>query len=461
MKIRKITIRICSDSGDFNPLISKLSLIFKGKTNISIENNKEDFSFQPDDIALCMLKTFNQKIHNKIIKAKNLYNNQIIFVIDNKNPLITSTIAKLGFTEIYTLPDELLKFENNLKEIVKNLQLKISNEEKYNISTRESHFASIIGCTKDASRLIAAARSAAENSSVNVLILGETGTGKGMLANAIHNYSMKIDAPFVEVVCSAIPEHLLESELFGHEKGAFTDAKTKKLGLFELANNGTIFLDEIGELNLNLQSKLLRVIEKKVIRRVGGSQDIPVNARIISATHRNLKQMILDDQFRMDLYYRLNLITIELTPLRERVNDIVYLAENFVAEFVERYGKKIKKIDNSVIEFISSYRWPGNVRELKNILERGVLLCENSSLTLKDIEVITQTSPNPFKASIANKNSSEDDRLTMNFLMSEVDMQHLSALYAKEVLIKVDGNKTKAARILNISRPKLNRLLSN
>ena len=383
MKIRKITIRICSDSGDFNPLISKLSVIFKGKANISIENNKEDFSFQPEDIALCMLKTFNQKIHNKIVKAKNLYNNQIIFVIDNKNPLTTSTIAKLGFTEIYTLPDELLKFENNLKEIIKNLQLKISNEEKYNISTRESHFASIIGCTKDASRLIAAARSAAENSSVNVLILGETGTGKGMLANAIHNYSMKIDAPFVEVVCSAIPEHLLESELFGHEKGAFTDAKTKKLGLFELANNGTIFLDEIGELNLNLQSKLLRVIEKKVIRRVGGSQDIPVNARIISATHRNLKQMILDDQFRMDLYYRLNLITIELTPLRERVNDIVYLAENFVTEFVERYGKKIKKIDNSVIEFITSYRWPGNVRELKNILERGVLLCENSSLTLK------------------------------------------------------------------------------
>jgi len=459
MKNRKVIIHICADSGDFNQIIREISVFPSDKVVISIENQKEDLNLYPDDVAICFLKTYNAKTFQKILRAKEKYNNTISFVVESKNPLIVSTIAKLGFTDIYLIPEESAKFKNYIKDLVNGILLRLKNNSAYNLNDRDSYFASIIGCTKDAPRLISSAKSAAENSSVNVLILGETGTGKGMLASAIHNYSKNIDAPFVEVVCSAIPEHLLESELFGHEKGAFTDAKTRKLGLFELANNGTIFLDEIGELNLHLQAKLLRVIEKKVIRRVGGTQDIPVNARIISATHRNLQQMIADNLFRMDLFYRLNLITIELSPLRERIDDIVYLSQLFVDEFVERYGKKIKKIDTKVIDFITAYRWPGNVRELKNIIERGVLLCEGPALTLKDIEVITQTEI----ALPVDYLSSHDDPETirLNIPLSEADMQRVSVLYAKEVLKKAQGNKTKAASILKISRPKLDRLLNN
>lgn len=459
MKIRKITIHVCSDSSDFNPLISKLSSRRMDRISVSVENLRDDLNLSPEDIVICFLKNYNAKTFAKIINAKNKYHNRIIFVTDSKSPLIISTIAKAGFTEIYLVPEEIVKFENSINELINHLTLRLQNDAKYNMNNRESHFASIIGCTKDAARLISSAKSAAENSSVNVLILGETGTGKGMLANAIHNYSKNIDAPFVEVVCSAIPDHLLESELFGHEKGAFTDAKSRKLGLFELANNGTIFLDEIGEMNLNLQAKLLRVIEKKVIRRVGGTQDIPVNARIISATHRNLKKMVAENQFRIDLFYRLNLITIELTALRERVNDILYLAENFVEEFVERYGKKIKKIDNPVIDFITSYPWPGNIRELKNILERGVLLCEGNVLTLKDIEVITHYSGNDQISSQAEIGT-DPEKIRIDVYPEECNLQDISVIYAKEVLKKVDGNKTKAAQILGISRPKLDRMLS-
>lgn len=459
MKLRKITIHICSDSSDFNPLISKLSSRRMERVNVSVESLRDELNLNPDDIIICFLKNINSKTFSKIINTKNKYSNQIYLVTDNTNPLIFSTIAKAGFTEIYLIPDEIVKFENSINELLNNLTLKLQNDARYNLNNRESHFASIIGCTKDAARLISAAKSAAENSSVNVLILGETGTGKGMLANAIHNYSKNIDAPFVEVVCSAIPDHLLESELFGHEKGAFTDAKTRKLGLFELANNGTIFLDEIGEMNLNLQAKLLRVIEKKVIRRVGGTQDIPVNARIISATHRNLKKMVAENLFRIDLFYRLNLITIELTALRERVNDILYLAELFVEEFVERYGKKIKKIDNSVIDFITAYSWPGNIRELKNILERGVLLCEGNVLTLKDIEVLTQYS-SEHEGTQSAMYGADPEKIRIDVFPEECSLQEISVIYAKEVLKKVDGNKTKAAQILDISRPKLDRLLN-
>jgi two-component system response regulator AtoC len=458
MKVRKITVHIFSDSSDFNPLISKVSVYKNELVNIAQSSLRDDLNPNDDDIVLFMLSGYNAKVFGKILPLKNRLNITVIFVAESKNPVLVSAIAKAGFNEIYIVPDETARFENSLGEFIKNSVLKLQNSPKRSLNERDSQFASIIGSTKDSDRLITAAKSAAENSSVNVLILGETGTGKGMLANAIHNYSKNINAPFVEVVCSAIPEHLLESELFGHEKGAFTDAKARKLGLFELADNGTIFLDEIGEMNLTLQAKILRVIEKKVIRRVGGTQDIPVNARIISATHRNLKKMVSENLFRIDLFYRLNLITIELTPLRERKDDILYLTEMFVKEFVERYGKKIKRIDNSVKEFISSYSWPGNIRELKNIIERGVLLCEGNVLSLKDIEVITSFLNSNTENAETKQNGSE--RVMIDVSPSDCSLHELSIIYAREVLKKADGNKTRAAQLLDISRPRLDRLLN-
>jgi two-component system response regulator AtoC len=191
------------------------------------------------------------------------------------------------------------------------------------------------------------AKKVADKSDVSVVILGETGTGKGMIARLIHEYSRRASGPFVDITCSAIPENLMESELFGYESGAFTNAKSRKYGLFELAENGTLFLDEMGDLTLSIQSKLLRTIEKKLVRRLGGVVDIPINARIISATHRNLEEMIKVGSFRRDLYHRLNVVSFEIPPLRSRGDDVVLIADKFIKEFNEQFGKSIKRIEKN------------------------------------------------------------------------------------------------------------------
>ena len=284
-----------------------------------------------------------------------------------------------------------------------------------------------------------------------------------MLADAIHNYGNKKEAPFVEVTCSAIPEHLLESELFGHEKGAFTDAKVRKLGLFELADSGTIFLDEIGELSLNLQVKLLRVLEKKIIRRVGGMQDIPINARIITATHRDLNQLIKENLFRTDLYYRLNVMTIELASLRNRRDFILTLIHLFTKEFCESYNKTIKRVDDETLSFLLSYNWPGNIRELRNAFERAVLLCDGGVLTIKHFEnIINRESEEifpPEKKPLPVPDKVDPNIIRIDVPYSTTALQQVSSLYIHEVLKKVDGRKSLAAKLLGISRPTLDRLL--
>jgi Nif-specific regulatory protein len=207
-----------------------------------------------------------------------------------------------------------------------------------------------------------------------VLITGETGTGKGLVASEIHYMSRRSNEPFIKVNCGAIPESLMESELFGHERGAFTGAIERKIGKFEIAHNGTIFLDEIGEIPLALQVKLLRVLEDKRFERIGGNKTIYSNVRVIAATNRNLEKEIKDNNFRADLYYRLNVFPIHLPPLRERGSDIILLADFFVQNISKQLKKSIKGIDNSVVEILLSYNWPGNVRELQNCIERAILM---------------------------------------------------------------------------------------
>jgi formate hydrogenlyase transcriptional activator len=218
-----------------------------------------------------------------------------------------------------------------------------------------------------------------------VLLLGETGTGKELVARAIHRRSNRKAGVMVKVNCGALPLGLVESELFGHEKGAFTGAITRKKGRFELANNSTVFLDEVGELSLDTQAKLLRVLQEKELERVGGSETIKVDVRIIAATNRNLEEEVKKGNFRADLFYRLNIFPIRIPPLRDRIDDIPLIANYFVNKFATRLGKKITSINRGAIEKLISWDWPGNVRELANILERAVILCDGKALQAEHI----------------------------------------------------------------------------
>ncbi|HSF48860.1 MAG TPA: sigma-54 dependent transcriptional regulator, partial [Burkholderiales bacterium] len=259
----------------------------------------------------------------------------------------------------------------------------------------------IIGQSERLRRLLATVERVAPTDST-VLILGETGTGKELIARAIHELSPRHSRPLIKINCAAIPENLVESELFGHEKGAFSGAAGLRKGRFELADDGTLFLDEIGDMPLLAQTKLLRVLQEQEFERVGGSRPIRVNVRVLAATHRDLKRLVAENRFREDLYYRLNVFPLELPPLRERPEDIVPLTHFFVSRFAQKHGVRIARISDAGLSRLQAYSWPGNVRELENIIERGVILCTGAVLELSQLmlpielgTVQAKTSPPP------------------------------------------------------------------
>jgi len=267
-----------------------------------------------------------------------------------------------------------------IKQIVRNA-LKQKALQRENLLLRreiERHydFSHIIGESPEIKKIINEVKKIASAKS-NVLLLGETGTGKELIARAIHYSSPRAERPFIPINCSAIPENLLESELFGHVRGAFTGAVTSKKGLFEEANGGTVFLDEIGDLSPSLQAKLLRVLEDQEIRPIGSNQSTKVDIRFISATNKDLAGLVKEGRFREDLYYRINVITIHLPALRERGNDVELLARFFMQKYSKEHGRDVNKIDNEALKLLKSYHWPGNIRELQNIIERAVLISED------------------------------------------------------------------------------------
>lgn len=298
-------------------------------------------------------------------------------------------------------------------------------------------------------RLIEIARVYAKTDAT-ILIEGESGTGKEMLAQSIHAESLRSDGPFVAVNCAALPPQLLESELFGYEEGAFTGAKKGgKIGLFELAHNGTIFLDEIGEMDKGLQARLLRVLEEKQVMRLGSDKIIPVNIRVIAATNVSLKNEISQGNFRMDLYYRLNVLNLHTIPLRERQGDIELLAHYFLRQGNQKYGRTVKKLAPEVIEFLSNYRWPGNLRELKNVIERIVLSAEKEYVTLADIELIVE------ELQDIDKNTQE---YQWGHLLDGT-LQEIKRKIILKVLEDEGYNKSRAARRLGIDRSTIERFL--
>ena len=249
------------------------------------------------------------------------------------------------------------------------------------------------------------------DSPATVLIRGESGTGKELVARAIHYGSSRRDAPFITVNCAALPENLIESELFGHEKGAFTGASSQRKGRFELANGGTLFLDEIGDISLSVQVRLLRVLQEKIFERVGGIEEIKVNVRVVAATSRDLEQSINEGTFREDLFYRLNVFPIHLPPLRERKSDMMLLADSFLDKYNKMYEKNIRRISTPAINMMTSYHWPGNVRELENSIERAVLICAHDVITAYDLPPSLQTAQT--SDTLINRDSNSADFATI------------------------------------------------
>ncbi|MBU8712275.1 sigma 54-interacting transcriptional regulator [Brevibacillus parabrevis] len=268
-----------------------------------------------------------------------------------------------------------------------------------------------------------------------VLIQGESGTGKELFAQGIHLSSQRATGPFIAVNCAALPGNLLESELFGYEEGAFTGArKGGKPGLFELAHGGTLFLDEIGEMSITIQALLLRVLQEKKVRRVSGERIVPVDVRIIAATNRNLEQMMEEKLFRSDLYYRLNVLTLELPPLRERTEDIPLLMEAIMEEIAQRGDRRLQGVDEAVYHFLGQYDWPGNVRELRNVVERMVLLCKSDYLRLEDTQFLSKKLAR--KQALRQQQDDEEEMI-------------------RKVLEATKGNKREAAKMLGMDRTTL------
>jgi DNA-binding NtrC family response regulator len=305
---------------------------------------------------------------------------------------------------------------------------------------KKNQFANIIGRSASMKKIFEVVKQVAPTKA-SVLITGESGVGKEMIADALHYNSPRREKPLVKVHCAALTETLLESELFGHEKGAFTGAVMRKRGRFELANLGTLFLDEIGEISQNVQLKLLRVLQQKTFERVGGEETLEVDVRVLAATNRNLKDEIARGSFREDLYYRLNVVNIDIPPLRERREDIPILAAAFLKEISAENNKQISGIDTKARTALNNYSWPGNVRELRNSIESAVVLCKGAVITAEDLP--------PGIGS-----GSDESQIKLNVGLSLADSEKE---IIRSTLSQLNGNKTKTAEVLGIGRKTLHR----
>jgi two-component system response regulator AtoC len=303
---------------------------------------------------------------------------------------------------------------------------------------------SIIGESEVMQRLKALVRRVATSPSSTVLLTGESGTGKDLIAKVIHYLSHRAGGAFINVTSSAMPEHLLESEMFGHERGAFTDARQQKRGLLEQADEGTVFLDEIGEMVAALQSKLLRFLEEKQFRRVGGTADIQVDVRVIAATNRDLEAQVKAGKFREDLYYRLNVLRIEVPPLRDRGDDLPLLAQHFIDTFGREFKRPVKALSHAAEQALRAYSWPGNVRELRNLIERAVLLAEGEMLE-----------PHDFDSLHTSRTASSADGSGFSLPAAGINLEDVEKNLVIQALERVHGNQTRAAALLGLHRDQI------
>ncbi len=312
-----------------------------------------------------------------------------------------------------------------------------------NLNESQPVFGSLVGKSQAMQEVFALTRKVAQ-ANVTVLLTGESGTGKELLARAIHNLSPRRDKPFLAVNCAALPDNLLESELFGHEKGAFTGAVSKRRGKFELAHQGTLFLDEIGDMSFEAQAKILRIIEEGRFEPIGSEKTIEVDNRIVAATNRNLVKEVEERRFRQDLYYRLNEFAVSLPPLREKKEDIPLLINHFIKEFNKELNKKVEGVSDVALNYLEKHNWPGNVRELRSVIKRAMVLIDGDVIWLEHL---------PFEIHLRSEEASKEEGEFLS--LKENEKRHLSW-----ILTRTKWNKTKAASLLAISRHRLDRKIN-
>jgi two-component system, NtrC family, response regulator AtoC len=354
---------------------------------------------------------------------------------------------KAGATDYLEKPFEHLdKLKLAVARALEEVRAKREIQRLHRLQEKEYRVDQLIGESEGTRRLRDLISKLARSEAATILIHGESGTGKELVARGLHYESSRRDFPFMEVNCAAITETLFESELFGHEKGAFTDAKAAKKGLMELADRGTLFLDEVSEMSLNSQAKFLRVLQERVLRRVGGTRDIKVDLRIIAATNRPLETRVKDGQFREDLFYRLNVIPIHIPPLRERRDDVMPLARHFVLDANTRFHKSIKGFTPEAERLMAGYQWPGNVRELRNLIERLVILGSSDFIEPQHLPAQFATQ---VRQAVVTEQTGDELRT-----LAEVERAYIA-----QIMQRVESNKSKAAKILGISRQTLRKKL--
>jgi DNA-binding NtrC family response regulator len=356
-------------------------------------------------------------------------------------------------TKPFRLPEVQAAIERTQKFILLKQRLKTA-ELNYSLLSQEFQGSlgyHIIGKSPVMQNVIDLMSKVAQSDETSVLVTGESGTGKELIARGIHHLSARKDHMFCSVNMSAITDTLFESEFFGHKKGSFTGASKDKAGWFQVAHEGTLFLDEISTMPSFQQAKLLRVLENRKITKVGSHTEIPVNVRIIAATNKDIKQMVHEDTFREDLYYRLSIFTIHIPPLRQRKEDIPLLLENFVSHYSHKINKPLKTIDNQVTEALMAYDFPGNIRELKNMIERAVIVCESDTLHLQHFPITQATKYD------ASEHVADEEEASYQDLAETLERTEKRLIL--QALVKANHNKSKAANLLNISRQSLHRRL--
>ncbi len=388
-----------------------------------------------------------------LLRKMRLREPDAVIIMITANVLVDETIAALrgGAYDFIGKPINLEELHVAIRNGIEASRLR----REVNLIRRERSqqfsFEQIIGQSPAIREMLSMAQKVAESEVSSVLLQGESGTGKDLVAKAIHYHSNRAEGPFIAINCAAIPATLIESELFGYEKGAFTDAKARKEGMFEQAEGGTLLLDEIGELELSLQAKLLRVLEEGAFRRVGGLKDIPFDARIIAASNRDLKRESENNRFRLDLYYRLSVIQIDIPSLRERGDDVLLLTDHYIQSFGERLRKRIKGIAPEVAEAFRHYDWPGNVRELRNVIERAMILEDEDIITMKYIPrgVSGGRMPEYLRGEGAGHHE------LFHLPSGGVSLDEVEMSMVRQAIERSGGNQTKAAELLGISRDQL------
>ena len=352
---------------------------------------------------------------------------------------------KLGAFDYISKPFDFSKVYLSIQKALEASQLKREVRHLRREKRNWYGFDNLIAVSQEMERVLQISEKIAQSEAATVLIQGESGTGKEVIAHLIHERSKRQSTPFITVNCANFPEQMLENELCGHEKGAFTDAKEVKKGLLEVADRGTLFLDEIGDMNLNLQGKILRLVEQKTFRRIGGLKDIQVDVRIVTATNKDLLKLKEEGKFREDLFYRINVASIRIPPLRERPSDILPLTKYFMQRYNEEFHKNVQKISKGVEDFLGNYNWPGNVRELKNVIERAMILVEEDTLLMEHlpIEILGQ----------ASKQGGVIEGIRIP--PEGISMEKVEEALVRQALKMTNGNQTRAAKLLDISRDAL------